>query len=141
MVKTALVFVGLFLLAAAAQQNDEPHPKGVISNIVSRGKLAGTVLTDSTNDPIQNATVILHWNRPGQGRVPSQVPPNEMQLGDTRLNTDMLGKFSASLTPGFYDVTVLVRGYDAETHKLVEVRDSKAIFQMFWLISSSQRKP
>jgi hypothetical protein len=55
-VKSALVFVGLFLLAAAAQQNDEPHPKGVISNIVSTGKLAGTVLTDSTNDPIQNAS-------------------------------------------------------------------------------------
>jgi len=52
----------------------------------------------------------------------------------------MLGKFSASLTPGFYDVTVLVRGYDTETHKLVEVRDSKTIFQMFWLISSSQSK-
>ena len=34
MVKTALVFVGLFLLAAAsAQQNDEPHPKGVIYGI------------------------------------------------------------------------------------------------------------
>src|SRR5580700_1671898 len=34
MVKTALVFVGLFLLAAAsAQQNDEPRPKGVIYGI------------------------------------------------------------------------------------------------------------
>ena len=140
MVKTALVFVGLFLLAAAAQQNDEPHSKGVISNIVSRGKLEGTVLTDSTSDPIRNATVFLHWNRPGQGHVPSQLPPNEMEFGDTRLKTDMLGKFSASLTPGFYDVTVLVRGYDTETHKLVEVRDSKTIFQMFWLISSSQSK-
>ena len=139
--KSALVLVGLFLLAAAAQQNDEPHPKGVMSNIVSTGKLAGTVLTDSTNDPIQNATVVLHWNRPGEGHVPSQVPPNEMKLGDTRLKTDMLGKFSASLTPGFYDVTVLVRGYDPETHKLVEVRDSETIFQMFWLISSSQPKP
>jgi hypothetical protein len=33
-VKSALVFVGLFLLAAAsAQQNDEPHPKGVIYGI------------------------------------------------------------------------------------------------------------
>lgn len=32
--KSALVFVGLFLLAAAsAQQNDEPHPKGVIYGI------------------------------------------------------------------------------------------------------------
>jgi len=33
-VKTALVFVGLLLLAAAtAQQNDEPHPNGVIYGI------------------------------------------------------------------------------------------------------------
>ena len=64
-----------------------------------------------------------------------------MKLGDIRLKTDMLGKFSASLTRGFYDVTVLVRGYDPETHKLVEVRDSETIFQMFWLISSSQPKP
>lgn len=107
------------------------------SNIVSTGKLAGTVLTDSTNDPIQNATVVLHWNRPGEGHVPSQVPPNEMRLGNIRLKTDMLGKFSASLPPGFYDVTVLVRGYETKTHKLVEVRDSKTIFQIFWLISSS----
>lgn len=41
------------------------------SNIVSTGKLAGTVLTHSTNNPIQNATVVLHWNRPGEGHVPS----------------------------------------------------------------------
>jgi hypothetical protein len=34
MVKTALVFVGLFLLVgASAQQNDEPRPKGVIYGI------------------------------------------------------------------------------------------------------------
>jgi hypothetical protein len=32
-VKTALAFVGLLLLAASAQQNDEPHPKGVIYGI------------------------------------------------------------------------------------------------------------
>jgi hypothetical protein len=32
-VKTALAFVGLLLLAASAQQNDEPHPKGVIFGI------------------------------------------------------------------------------------------------------------
>lgn len=32
--KSALVFVGLFLLAAAlAQQNDQPHPKGVIYGV------------------------------------------------------------------------------------------------------------
>ncbi len=102
---------------------------------VSRGKLAGTVLTHSTNAPIQNATVVLHWNRPGLSRVPSQVPL------DISLKTDMLGEFRASVTPGFYDVSVLVRGYDPETHKLVEVRDSKTIFQMFWLISSSPPKP
>ena len=77
----------------------------------------------------------------GLSHLPSQVPPNEMKLGDIRLKTDMLGKFSASLTRGFYDVTVLVRGYDPETHKLVEVRDSETIFQMFWLISSSEPKP
>lgn len=139
--KSALVFAGLFLVAAAAQQNDEPYPKGVISNIVSTGKLAGTVLTDSTNNPIQNATVVLHWNRPGQGHVPSQVPPNESRFGDIRLKTDMLGEFSASLTPGLYDVTVLVRGYHPATHNLIEIRDSKTIFQMFWLIRSSQPKP
>ena len=35
--KSVLVFVGLFLLAAAsAQQNDEPHPKGVIYGIAIR---------------------------------------------------------------------------------------------------------
>jgi len=33
-VKTALAFVGLLLLAASAQQNDESHPKGVIYGIV-----------------------------------------------------------------------------------------------------------
>ena len=52
----------------------------------------------------------------------------------------MLGEFTASLTPGFYDVTVLVRGYHPETHKLVEVGDSKTVFQMFWL-NASQPKP
>ena len=109
------------------------------SNTVSTGKLAGTV-TDSQNAPIPNATVVLHWNRPA-GRVPSQLPPSQMRLGDIRLKTDMLGEFSARLTPGFYDVTVFAEGYDPESHELVEIRDSKTIFQMFWLVSSAQLKP
>jgi hypothetical protein len=64
-----------------------------------------------------------------------------MRLGDIRLRTDLLGGFSADLTPGFYDVTILVNGYDPETHNLVEVREDKTIFQRFWLKSSSQLTP
>jgi hypothetical protein len=52
----------------------------------------------------------------------------------------MLGQFSANLTPGFYDVTALARGYEPGTHKLVDVRDSKTIYQWFWLTSSSPPK-
>jgi hypothetical protein len=63
-----------------------------------------------------------------------------MGLGDIRLKTNMLGQFSVNLTPGFYDVTALVDGYEPGKHKLVEVQDDKTIFQWFWLTFSSQSK-
>jgi hypothetical protein len=110
-----------------------------VTGFVARGKLAG-IVTDSTNVPIPDATVLVHWDKPGEGHVPSQIPPSQMGLGDIRLKTNMLGQFSASLTPGFYDVTALVDGYEPGKQKLVEVRDDKTIFQWFWLTFSSHSK-
>jgi hypothetical protein len=74
--KSALAFVGLFLLAAAsAQQNNEPHPKGVIYGIaigqdgqpakrigLTAGPLGvalGAVLPPDRNVPPNLATLLL----------------------------------------------------------------------------------
>src|ERR1700690_2366696 len=114
-------------------------PQFKVTGFVARGELAG-IVTDSTNAPIPEATVVVHWDKPGGGHVPSQLPPSQMRFGDIRLKTNTLGQFSASMTPGFYDVTALVDGYEPGKHKLVEVRDDKTIFQWFWLTFSSQSK-
>jgi hypothetical protein len=135
--RTTLTIFVVSLLASGTRVGAQER---LFGDIVSHAKLAGLV-SDSTNAPIPNATVVLHWNRPSPYQRYSQLLPSQMMLGDIRLKTNLRGEFSASLGPGFYDVTVILQGCDPETHKLVEVLDNKTVYQMFWLIPSTPPKP
>ena len=110
-------------------------PIGDVKSGVSTGKLAGVVL-NSTSLGVPNAVVRVHWNRPSVFRLSQGTPPLFI-FGDLRLKTNSLGQFSAQLTPGLYDIAVLAKGYDSQTHKLIEVPEGGTAAEMFWLVTTA----
>lgn len=77
--------------------------------VAAEGDLAGTVL-DSEGAAIAKAHIVIHADASGR-RAPAQA-------GDLIALTDRHGHFSASLTPGFYDVCVMADAFSPSCEKV-----------------------
>jgi hypothetical protein len=135
-VQICAVLCLLFVPVALGVAAQPMAPQFRVAGEAASRNLAG-IVTDSANAPIPNATVLIHWDGFGLSRTP-HLGPGSTALLDIRLTTNILGQFSANLIPGFYDVLVVVDGYEPSRHQLVEVRDERTIYQWFWLTSLSQ---
>lgn len=102
---------------------------------ISTGKLSGAVI-DSSHAPVQNATVLVHWDQLGAGEIHGELPPRFMKE-ETWLKTNRLGNFSLDLSPGFYDFVVFAHGYDPRAYK-VRISAGKTTFQESWLLPNWQ---
>lgn len=96
-------FLGLLSVVALATS-------AIAADAASTGKLMGEV-RDSSGVVIANAAVIVHFDMDGSRQGANPRP-------DFFLTSDKMGRFSAELIPGFYDIAVFAHAFSPVAQKV-----------------------
>jgi hypothetical protein len=87
----------------------------------AQSRLLGKVV-DTSGSVIANALVLIHWDSSGAGAM---LDDNIGIKEDLSFRTDSMGRFSAVLPPGFYDVFVASEAFTPMCGK-IRVKAGKA---------------